>query len=501
LNTRPSPKLVTNETATLESTFQRLTFNLKAEKASVRHDNMQGRDFLVVPAVMMTEGVHRGSAGPLYYPAEELARSAEVWNSKPVVVYHPERNGAPISANDPDILTKYKVGELLKTRWEDNKLKTECWLEESRIRDVDDRVLNALDEGTIMEVSTGLLVDQDTTSGEWNGEAYDGIARNHRPDHFALLPDKEGACSVADGAGLLRNALSTLNENGPEARWAAHAAVLLNELSHSEIWQKLNAKISDEAWVEQVYDEFFVYHQNDKLWYQMYTIKDDDEITLDGVRQEATEVRYWKLPDGTMVGNTAPANLTNNSVKENTMDRDEVIAGIIGNDKLPWSEEQREVLNGMTDDQLKFLAANGEEPETPEPETPEPEPEPETPAEEKPTDNQSVEEFIANAPEGIRDMLTAGLTAHNAEKNGLVGKVLANKRNTFTKEQLNEKGLDELKALAVLATDPEPETPVGSPRKILNFAGQAEPAKPVVNAGEEEPLSTPCVVNQETEDK
>ena len=42
-------------------------------------------------------------------------------------------------------------------------------------------------------------------TGDWNGKAYVGIARNYRPDHLAILPDMKGACSIADGAGLCRN--------------------------------------------------------------------------------------------------------------------------------------------------------------------------------------------------------------------------------------------------------------------------------------------------------
>jgi hypothetical protein len=37
------------------------------------------------------------------------------------------------------------------------------------------------------------------------GRQYVGIARNHRPDHLAILPDLKGSCSIADGAGLCRN--------------------------------------------------------------------------------------------------------------------------------------------------------------------------------------------------------------------------------------------------------------------------------------------------------
>jgi hypothetical protein len=43
--------------------------------------------------------------------------------------------------------------------------------------------------------------------GTLNGMEYGRIARNLMPDHLAILPDKIGACSIADGAGLLRNSL------------------------------------------------------------------------------------------------------------------------------------------------------------------------------------------------------------------------------------------------------------------------------------------------------
>ena len=45
--------------------LQRIVFNLSTK--GVRHAKLNGRDHIVVPAVMMTEGVHEGSGGPGYY--------------------------------------------------------------------------------------------------------------------------------------------------------------------------------------------------------------------------------------------------------------------------------------------------------------------------------------------------------------------------------------------------------------------------------------------------
>ena len=54
---------------------------------------LEGRDHLVVPVVMLTVGVHSGSRGPVFYPAHELKNSASLWNGRPVVVYHPALYG------------------------------------------------------------------------------------------------------------------------------------------------------------------------------------------------------------------------------------------------------------------------------------------------------------------------------------------------------------------------------------------------------------------------
>ncbi len=60
-------------------------------------------------------------------------------------------------------------------------------------------------------------------------------------------------------------------------------------------------------------------------------------------------------------------------------------------------------------------------------------------------------EFIARAPEGIREVLEQGLKVHNAQKEQLVTALKANARCKFTEAQLRAKGVDELKALSELA--------------------------------------------------
>tara|TARA_R110000751_G_scaffold152635_1_gene257756 strand:- start:9049 stop:10239 length:1191 start_codon:yes stop_codon:yes gene_type:complete len=188
--------------------IQNLTFNYSAASNGTRRETLHGRDYIVAPMAMLTEGVHNGSGGALYYPEPECRAAVQSWNMRPVVVYHPEINGQGVSACDPDILEKQQVGMVMNTVW-DGKLRAEAWLEESRLGEVDGRIMDALEQNTMMEVSTGLFTDNEPETGTYRDKPYTHIARNHRPDHLAILPDRVGACSIADGAGLLQ-----LNEDG-----------------------------------------------------------------------------------------------------------------------------------------------------------------------------------------------------------------------------------------------------------------------------------------------
>jgi len=172
---------------------------------------LEGRDHIVVPMVMIVEGVLNGSGGPIFYGADELKRSVPLWNGKPVVVYHPDMYGASY-AGKPDVFNRSKIGVIFHAKFEGVALKAEAWLDIARLETVDPRVLNAVKNKQMMEVSTGLMVGNDYTGGVFNGIAYDQTACDLVPDHLAILPDQEGACSIADGAGLCRNQVVALKQ-------------------------------------------------------------------------------------------------------------------------------------------------------------------------------------------------------------------------------------------------------------------------------------------------
>lgn len=472
-----------------------LTFNFTA---SVRHDSMENRPYLVVPVVMMVEGVHNGSDGPLYYPEEELAKTPQVWNHKPVVVYHPNAD----TACDPDILTTSKVGVLMNTKFEDGKLKAEAWLEESRLKEVDERVLNAIEQGEIMEVSTGLFLDADKIEGTWNDEEYIGIARNYRPDHLALLPDMKGACSVNDGAGLLRN--NERKEDNKKLRFVRmidfnfeREGSIQNEMGHEELRTKLyqvlrNSIPSDEeylVYLEDVYEDYIIYERNGSLYKQEYSVnKKSDEVSFNGV------------PVSVKRTITYSQNYSKNIKKGIDMNKNKVVDALIKNEHTKWKEEDRDMLMELDEKVL-----NGMDPVIPDPPTkddddnkdadiPSPEDAMSQNAESAPQPKPkkvTMNEYLSNTPEEFRPVINDMTRAYNASKRKLIDVITANERNSFTKEQLEKKDLQELEALAQLAA-PEP-----TENSSYDFSGQGEPAR---NGNMPEPLEM-ATINWSGENK
>lgn len=166
--------------------------------------DLEGRDAYVVPVVMAVEGVMNGSRGALLYPADDLKKSVPLWNGKPVVVYHPDLYTDGLAAY-PAVFNNQKIGTVFNAKFENKKLKAEAWIDPERLEKIDKRILFAIRNRQVVEVSTGLFNDVEEKRGVFNGKNYIGIARNYVPDHLAVLPDLVGACSIDDGCGLVRN--------------------------------------------------------------------------------------------------------------------------------------------------------------------------------------------------------------------------------------------------------------------------------------------------------
>jgi hypothetical protein len=164
---------------------------------------------MVVPVIALvgdTVVKPMNSEGPEFVPAQELAQAPKGWDGRPVLPDHP--NNGRSSANEPHTLESYSFGRLFNTRFEDNKLKTEAWLDPEKAQRVGEKatdVIETLRAGDMVEVSVGAWVSTEKRSGVHNGRRYEYVWRGVVGDHLAMgLGGAEGACSIEDGCGAPR---------------------------------------------------------------------------------------------------------------------------------------------------------------------------------------------------------------------------------------------------------------------------------------------------------
>jgi hypothetical protein len=177
------------------------------------------------------------------YPTDVLEASAPHWNNIPVTINHPQdQEGAYVSAGSPEVLSAWAVGKLLNSRFEDGKLKAEVMIDLKKADAKHPTLINSLDRGVEMELSTGLFGEEVMEPGLWNNEAYETRLTAIQPDHLALLPDATGACSWADGCGVRANmkvnAGPAVNQSKEDYR-----PDMVNTASHDETRNQLRSYV------------------------------------------------------------------------------------------------------------------------------------------------------------------------------------------------------------------------------------------------------------------
>lgn len=537
--------------------YEKIIFNVSGP---TRTEVLEGRDYIVAPMVMLVEGVVAGSMGPLYYPREELSKTPVVWNSKPIVVNHPKINGQHVSACDPVIMNSRKIGMIMNAKVEGNeedgnpfKLKAEGWFERSRVEVVDKRVLEALNTGAKMEVSTGVFTDNESIPGEYKGKKYDAIARNYRPDHLAILPDTEGACSVADGAGLNANSKievktqEELDKLIEEAKKASNPAIAKGKiisianakgLKLPETWRKsilvesfvLNDSISFDNirsavckaleakipkipdpydpsymmrgfWIMDLYEDFVVYEDTSakKLMMQSYSMSGMD-AALEGFAEEVKQVtEYRTVADGSYVGNAATS-----SPKEKRLmaTKKEKVDALIANGDKTWTEQDREWLMAVPDNQLEKLTKPPAPPvgtvttANTAPVIPQPVPAPQPSAVTQPAAPMALNSYLATLPPEVRGPIEEGIAMRGEEKVRLVNAIIANQNNPFPKERLEGMTLADLRSLSALAG---PNIPANAHQPLglgNDYSGAWTPSGVVGNQKAEIPVLDAPTMNE-----
>lgn len=177
-----------------------VNFEVALNAVSVRNVMFDGRPHIVVPAVLITVGVHNGSAGALMYPSEVIAKSVSRWNNQPITLDHPQS-----MVNSPEVINNVGLGTVWNVKFEDGSLKGELWFDEDKVKRIAPDILNKIRNREMFELSTGLGFSGKRESGVFNNERYEAVLSDMWPDHLAVLLNEQGACSLKDGCGALRN--------------------------------------------------------------------------------------------------------------------------------------------------------------------------------------------------------------------------------------------------------------------------------------------------------
>lgn len=465
--------------------------------AEVREDTLYDRTHLVVPMVMITEGVHEGSEGKVLYLAEELGADPSIWDNKPCVVNHPKDvDGNYVTACTPNVLNTRSVGVPLHTRMVRNKLKSEAWLDKERLRAIDLRVYNRVKRGEKVEVSTGMSADVDWTPGTWDGEPYDGVAHNIRADHLAILPDEVGACSIAKGAGLLANearqpeSTRTVLRRGLAAGGTGLVKVIANELSFTDTSIALCDLLAREygekgkywdGYLLDVYPDRCVFRNKDKTWQVGYSVGKDDGVKISGDPTEVERVTEYRTVRNTLGGADVDKTVIQNRKRK-------IVRVLIQNEKSDWTSKDKDWLLSLPLSRLKKMvpAADGDQtridnkgdgdgkgkggiaaspPAINIPQEPEVIPRGKV---------IQLQEYIANHCDPMtKNYLEESFFCHQERQGGLIQKIMANSRgqNGFSREDLMKKSIRDLIPIAELASASAQPSPAPSIQSYFGAQG------------------------------
>lgn len=414
----------------------------------IRYASLHGRKMLVAPVAMMKEGVWAGSDGPLLYTAKHLRNACPSWNNKPIMGRaHPKFNGRPISAGQADVIEDQEIGRVLNAHF-DNKQRAEAWLDVERTRAVEPRILKHLMRGDVIEVSTGLFVDQKPRPGIYSGKQYAAIASNHRPDHLAILLDEEGACSVKDGVGLLQaNALrkSTRNSKGTDMPQPFNKRVVVDELIDNSV-----------GWDEDD-REFLLSLNHDQIGKILAPlINEDDEELEDG---ELDDVEFEEDDES--------EDEEESDDEESDEDEDEEV-------EANARKKGKKKIGKVPDKGFGQGSSVGTKKGSGGKTTP------------------GAMPTMCSREE--RDIYNIGLATVNARRSELIAIINENPGNPFGEKQLNSFEIDELEALAGLAMGNAPSPATNGGRFSPNYTGAAGGAF-IANAADDRspPLEMPTI--------
>jgi len=450
----------------------------KAPYTPAISNNADGNpETIVVPVVMMLPGVHTGSRGPMLHTAEGLSAVAAQWNGIPVTVGHPQNNkGEYVSITATAVP---RVGVISNSRWEDSKLKADVTFNASTLSTTDAVCYQSILSAQPIDVSIGAFAAEEDQTGVFEGASYSAVTLSYIPDHLAILPNEQGACSNEAGCGIRVNTntnikkgeLMTLKEQ-LDALYKEGLGVYQLQLNEESLLGRLQAirdwtYSMDSEWVscylKEVYDTSFIYEKNirrngaaipTRYYKQDYTMNEAGEVVVESEPIQVTmKVEYMPIQ-----ANVEKSEISTNKKEEEMNDPccPQKVEELIVNAASRFDVTDKTWLLSLNSEQLDKLIPKE--------------------IQVKVTDemvvnhlaSQEREAILASLPESIKSEVEAGLALNTAKRTELVTVIQANVQAGWTEAELVEMPTSQLEKLSKSMHTPDYSGAAGNPNPQVN---------------------------------
>jgi len=457
------------------------TLRIRCATEVLRTAVFHGREHLVVPVVALVEGVLHASNSdsPELVLAEEFSKFPSGWNGEPVVLNHPqdEESGHMLSANSPEILEKYQLGTIFGTTVEKKQLRMNAYIDVARAANLGEKAQNLLqkiEENGTIEISVGCFLEAENSSGVYNGQRYARVWRNIVPDHLAFLEEGSiGACSneAGCGAGISRAAVHVVTKEGftlegePMAENKEDEKVVprslrerirdtfkfvvgksVEDVSDNDLRRTLDKALrsTEPAYygIDSVFpaDNLVIFSSMpDEKWItysRRYEVGEDGKVTFSGEKAEVEPVTRFEpvaaeeSPTAASCGcggkKEVSAEGAEGGIKVHK--NAERITALIANPKTPWTEQDREYLQSVTDERLATLENHAE------------------PKKEEPVVAAKAETKLEDLPKEWQAAIRSAEEAERKTRGTLIEK-LATAQKGFSKEDLDGMSFEQLQKL------------------------------------------------------
>lgn len=268
----------------------RVNVRVAVNAASIRREQHNGREHIVVPSFTLPDGVVMNGG---LYPHEEIEKSYASLEGTLAPLGHPQVNGEYVSAQQPDAINSYHVGAWNRNvKRVGNRIAVEKMIDVEFAKNTEGgrKLLEAINKGEPIHTSTGIFLEREMTP---NADGHEWIARNMNFDHDAILIGEVGAATPEDGVGMMVNktfvinsAIPAINEDALDDSYGEKLAIL------SEAVKERFATSDSYAYVQDFDDRALIYCTPEGAYTIDYHYEGDNPILTGESKPVVVETSY-----------------------------------------------------------------------------------------------------------------------------------------------------------------------------------------------------------------